>query len=161
MASDPLLATYHDREWGEPIRSDRGLFERMTLEVFQCGLSWKIVLVKRAALRRSFEGFRIDRVAAFSRRDVARLCRDAAIIRNRRKIEATVHNARRCRDIILSQGSLRRWISELPTETPVDLAATHALFRKTFRFMGPETTKCFLMGIGRIPPDHDPGCWRA
>ncbi len=159
-ASDPLLATYHDIEWGRAIRTSRGHLERIALEIFQCGLSWKIVLVKRPALRRCFEGFRVDHVAGFSARDVNRLCRDASIIRNRRKIEATIHNARQFQTIAREHGSYMRWLASLPTETPGDVAALFPLFRKTFKFMGPETTRCYLMGCGKIPPDHDGGCWR-
>src|SRR5215470_8112843 len=87
-ASDPMLASYHDREWGRPIRTDNGHLERMALEVFQCGLSWKIVLVKRAALREAFRGFELEAVARMTARDVAKLIANPAIIRNRLKIEA-------------------------------------------------------------------------
>jgi DNA-3-methyladenine glycosylase I len=83
-ADDPMLASYHDREWGRPIRTDYGHLERMALEVFQCGLSWKIVLVKRPAFRKLFERFNVERVASFKKRDIERLCGDASIIRNRR-----------------------------------------------------------------------------
>ncbi len=160
-ATDAQLARYHDIEWGAPIRTDAGHLERMALEIFQCGLSWKIVLVKRAALRRSFEGFDPRRVARFGRRDVNRLCGDPGIIRNRRKIEATIENARTFLDLAKSHGSYCRWVAALPATAPDEVAALYPLFRQTFRFMGPETTKCYLMGIGKIPPAHDPQCWRS
>ncbi len=159
-ATDPLLAAYHDLEWGMPIRTDAGHLERIALEIFQCGLSWKIVLVKRPALRQAFARFAVDRVAGFKKRDVDRLCKDASIIRNRRKIEATIHNARQFREIAGRHGSYRRWLLSLPAETPAEQAALYPLFRQTFKFMGPETTKCYLMGVGKIAPDHDRGCWR-
>ena len=158
-ATDPMLATYHDFEWGAPIRTNAGHLERMALEIFQCGLSWKIVLVKRPALRHCFEGFKIDRVAAFSKRDVDRLCKDASIIRNRRKIEATIHNARVFQQIARVHGSYRRWVDSLASETPAQIETLYPLFRQTFKFMGPETTKCYLMGFGKIPTEHESGCW--
>lgn len=160
-AADSLLATYHDFEWGEPIRTDAGHLERMALEIFQCGLSWKIVLVKRAALRAAFEGFKPERVARFTARDVKRLCRNDSIIRNRRKIEATIHNADGFVRIAKAHGSYRQWLGDLPTEKPAERKALLPLFREQFRFMGPETLTCYLMGVGKIPPKHDRGCWRS
>lgn len=159
-AGDALLAAYHDLEWGRPIRTDAGHLERMALEIFQCGLSWRIVLVKRPALRKAFDGFAVRRVAAFTDRDVARLCRDPSIIRNERKIKAVVENARRFLAIAAEHGSFVRWLRGLRMETRSELAEVHRVFRQTFRFMGPETTKCYLMGAGLIEPPHEPGCWR-
>jgi len=158
-AGDAMLATYHDREWGRPIGTDAGHLERMTLEVFQCGLSWRIVLVKRAALRAAFFRFAPQRVAALSRRDIDRIASDPAVIRNRRKIEATVDNARRFVAIAEVHGSYRRWLNALPAALPRQRAALYPLFRETFRFMGPETTKCYLMGVGKIDAAHDRNCW--
>ena len=159
-AGDPLLATYHDLEWGKPIGTDAGHLERMALEIFQCGLSWRIVLVKRPALRVAFKGFDPKRVARFNSRDVARLCRDASIIRNRRKIEATVHNATRFLEIAETHGTYRRWLSGLPAKKTRERKALLPLFREAFKFMGPETLTCYLMGVGKIPPSHERGCWR-
>lgn len=158
-ATDPLLAAYHDTEWGVPIHTDAGHLERMSLEVFQCGLSWKIVLVKRASFRERFEGFDPNRVARFGRREINRLADDPAIIRNRRKIEAIVQNARVFLDLAENHGSYRKWLAGQPADTPRQVAALYPLFRKTFKFMGPETTKCYLMGIGKIVPPHDRTCW--
>src|SRR5882672_3858526 len=93
-ATDAMLAAYHDLEWGFPIETDAGHLERMALEVFQCGLSWRIVLVKRPAFRELFKGFEPETVARFGKRQVERLCGDPSIIRNRRKIEAIVANAK-------------------------------------------------------------------
>lgn len=158
-ATDPLLATYHDREWGRAIKTDDGHFERMTMEVFQCGLSWKIVLVKTPALREVFRNFSIDKVARFTKRDVDRLVNDERIIRNRRKIEATVDNAKVFAELCREHGSYRDWLRKLPAKTDEQVAAIYPLFKKTFRFMGPETTKCYLMGCGKIPPHHEPHCF--
>lgn len=158
---DTLLAAYHDLEWGRPIRTDAGHLERLTLEVLQCGLSWRIVLVKRPALRRAFHGFRPARVAALGRRDVDRLCADAAIIRNRRKIEATIENARRMLALAEEHGSYRRWLDGHPGGTAGEQAALRRALQETFRFMGPETAWCYLMGIGKCAPAHDADCWRA
>jgi DNA-3-methyladenine glycosylase I len=160
-ANDPLLASYHDDEWGRPIRTDAGHLERMALEVFQCGLSWKIVLTKRPAFRRLFERFDVQRVAAFTARDVERLCRDASIIRNRMKIKAIVANARVFRKIADEHGTYRRWFDGLPAVSARDQKSLFPLFNETFRFMGPETTKCYLMGVGKITPPHEPQCWRS
>lgn len=160
-AGDPLLAHYHDREWGAPIRTDAGHLERMALEVFQCGLSWKIVLVKRPAFRECFRKFDPRRVASMSARDISRLVADPAIIRNRKKIEAIVSNARVFLDLADEFGSYRRWFDRLDASTPRARAALYPLFKKTFKFMGPETTKCYLMGVGKIDPAHDAHCWRA
>ena len=160
-AQDSLQATYHDNEWGRPIRTDAGHLERMALEVFQCGLSWRIVLVKRPALRRVFRRFKVDEVAAFRKRDVDRLCADASIIRNRRKIEATINNARKFLASAAEHRSYRRWLLGLPVGTPSQRKALYPLFRSMFKFMGPETTKCYLMGVGLFTPEHERGCWRS
>jgi DNA-3-methyladenine glycosylase I len=156
-----MLAAYHDHEWGAPIRTAAGHLERMALEIFQCGLSWKIVLVKRPALRRCFLGFNVDRVAGMTGREVDRLCRDASIIRNRRKIEATIYNAGQFQKIALSAGSYGRWLASMPSETPAERRHLFAEFGRTFKFMGPETIKCYLMGFGKISPEHDADCWLA
>lgn len=160
-ATDALLATYHDEEWGKAIRTDPGHLERMALEIFQCGLSWRMVLTKRTALRKAFGGFSVAHAASFTKRDIDRLMQDATIIRNRRKIEAVVYDARRFLELADAHGSYRRWLDGLKTETPSEVASASQVFAKLFRFMGPETTRCYLMGIGKIAPDHDVGCWRA
>ncbi len=157
--NDASLARYHDRAWGRPIRTDPGHLERMALEIFQCGLSWRIVLVKRRALREAFERFDVVRVASMTARDVQRLIRNAAIIRNRRKIEATIHNAQRFLEIADEHGSYRRWFKPLPAATTAQRRRLFEQFRATFRFMGPETTKCYFMGVGKIAPPHERRCW--
>src|SRR5262249_54302373 len=158
---DAMLIDYHDREWGRPIGTDAGHLERMALEIFQCGLSWKIVLVKRPALCEAFRGFELEAVARMTRRDVARLVANPAIVRNRMKIEATIHNARRFIELAERAGSYRRWFSSLPAATAAERRGLFDVYKEMFRFMGPETTKCYLMGVGKIPVAHDRGCWRA
>lgn len=158
--NDDLLAHYHDREWGMAIDTDDGHLERMALEIFQCGLSWRIVLVKRPALREAFHQFRVERVAAMCARDVDRLMATAAIIRNRRKIEATIENARRFIDIGGTHGAYVTWLASHSAAAPRHQKALMALLGKTFRFMGPETSKCYLWGCGVIPPKHERHCWR-
>ena len=160
-AKDALQATYHDSEWGRPIRTDAGHLRRMAQEIFQCGLSWRIVLVKTPALKEAFHEFDVDRVARFAKRDVDRLMKNESIIRNRRKIEATIHNAKVFRELAETHGSYCKWFTKLPAETVDAQAALYPLFKSTFKFMGPETTKCYLMGAGKIPQAHEPGCWLA
>jgi DNA-3-methyladenine glycosylase I len=109
-ARDPILATYHDREWGQPIRTDAGHLKRIALEIFQCGLSWKIVLVKTPALQAAFHEFDPARVAAMTQRDVDRLCQNADIIRNRKKIEATIANSKAFVELAAEHGSYIKWL---------------------------------------------------
>ena len=160
-AKDAILATYHDREWGRPIRTDAGHLGRIAAEIFQCGLSWRIVLVKWPALEECFLKFDPARVAKMTARDVSRLCENPEIIRNRKKIEATIHNARVMIALADEHGSYLRWLKGLPADKPSDIAALYKLFKTTFKFMGPETTKCYLMGCGKISPEHEPKCWLA
>ncbi len=160
-ARDPILAAYHDREWGQSIRTDAGHLKRMALEIFQCGLSWKIVLVKTPALVSAFHAFDPKRVASMSAKDVDRLCQNPDIIRNRRKIEATISNSRVFLSLAEQHGSYSKWLKALPAGTADDVAALYRTFKTTFSFMGPETTKCYLMGCGKIPPHHEPACFMA
>lgn len=160
-ADDPLLISYHDDEWGQPIATDAGHLERMALEIFQCGLSWRIVLVKRPALREAFQGFKLERVAGMGSRDIERLMANSAIIRNRAKIKATISNARQFIELAEAAGSYRKWFGRLETATPGQRRALFNTFKEHFSFMGPETTKCYLMGVGKIRPAHDRGCFAA
>ena len=152
---DPLMEAYHDDEWGVRTDDDTALFELLTLEVFQAGLSWRSVLVRRRAFRDAFVGFNVERVSQFDDADVARLMQDAGIIRNRKKIESTIENARIVRNLQLEHGSFARWLDSLPNG---DLANYQQVFRSTFRFCGPEITRMFVMGCGRVPAPHDPHC---
>jgi len=155
--TDLLLAAYHDREYGVARRwTDRDCFELLSLELFQAGLSWLIVLRKREAFRRAFHRFNLRQVARMTESDVGRLMQDAGIIRNRLKILATIDNARRVLLIQREYGSFRRWLAQVDDADP---AQTLKLFRSTFRFMGPEIINEFLMCIGKRPVKHDPHCW--
>jgi len=154
---DPLLISYHDDEWGVPIEAEDAYLERLALEMFQAGLSWRLMLVKREAFRRAFEGFDADRVAAFNEDDVARLLADPGIVRNRRKIEAVVHNARAFLDIRREYGSFHAYLYSLPDDQGEILRA----FKGRFKFMGPLVVESFLQSVGRVPAPHDEGCWRG
>jgi DNA-3-methyladenine glycosylase I len=164
----PEYLSYHDDEWGRPVVDDDQLFERLCLEAFQSGLSWLTILRKRDAFRAAFADFRIDRVAVFDERDVQRLLADEGIVRNRRKIEAAIENARRAREL----GSLGRLIwsfapprprsprrgSEVPAATPESQALARELKRLGFRFVGPTTAYALMQACGLVN-DHVVGCW--
>lgn len=154
---DPLMIEYHDKEWGVPLENDDELFERLTLELFQAGLNWRLILHKREAFRKAFADFSIERVAAFSKKDISRLVKNKTIIRNRLKIESTVENARRLKKIIDEHGSFANYISSL-MDTQEELTRE---FKKQFRFMGPKIVESFLLSIGKLDGAHEPGCWMA
>jgi DNA-3-methyladenine glycosylase I len=151
----PLHGPYHDREYGFPLRDDARLFERLVLEINQAGLSWGTILAKRANFLRAYDGFDVDRVAGYGRRDRARLLADAGIIRNRLKVDAAIENARRLQAIRAEHGSFRRW---LDAHHPRDKAAWVRLFKATFRFTGGEITGEFLMSTGYLPGAHARSC---
>jgi DNA-3-methyladenine glycosylase I len=173
--SDPLYARYHDEEWGFPVADDRRLFEKLCLEGFQSGLSWLTILRKRESFRRAFRGFEVEAVARFGPRDVARLLKDAGIVRHRGKIESTVNNARRARELAGEAGSLAAffWSFEPPaTErpkrltwpvlltmptTPASTALSKELKRRGFTFVGPTTAYAFMQAQGLVN-DHVEGC---
>ena len=153
--SHPLLREYHDREYGSASRDDSALFELLSLELFQAGLSWLTILKKRDAFRRAFEGFEPATVAAYGEAERARLLADAGIVRNRLKVDATIHNAGVVLDLARRHGSFAAWLDaqgELSREEWV------RLFTRTFRFTGGEITNEFLMSAGYLPIRHDPGC---
>ena len=151
----PLHGPYHDEEYGFPLDDEARLFERLSLEVFQAGLSWLLVLRKREGLRAAFAGFAVDRGAAYGEADVARLVADPAIIRNRLKIAATIENARRIQALRQSDGGLAAWIA---AHHPLPLEDWVKLFRKTFKFMGGEVVNEFMMSIGYLPGAHREDC---
>ncbi|MAF47298.1 MAG: DNA-3-methyladenine glycosylase I [Rhodospirillales bacterium] len=153
--SHPFHGPYHDTEYGFPIEDEAALFERLTLEVFQAGLSWLIILKKREGLKIAFENFNADRVAGFDGNDVERLIKDASIIRNRRKIEATIENAHRIIDLRDSHGGFANWIDQ---NHPRPKDEWVKLFRKNFKFMGGEIVGEFLMSIGYLPGAHQQNC---
>lgn len=162
-ATDPLLRDYYDTEWGMPVRDERGVFERLSLEAFQSGLSWSTILRKRPAFRSAFADFDPDTVAAYGQRDVERLMGDAGIVRNRRKVEATITNAR-ATVALRAEGGLAelvwahrpastpvpRTLAELPTTSPESLALSKALKRKGFTFVGPTTMHALMEAIGIV-----------
>lgn len=167
-ASTPEYAVYHDTEWGRRLRGDDELFERLTLEAFQSGLSWLTILRKRAAFREAFAGFRIEAVAAFDHTDVARLLADAGIVRNRAKIEAALHNARVAADLDGGLSDLL-WsfappprprplsLAGVPAVTPESTAMAKAVKKKGFRFFGPTTAYALMQATGMVD-DHLDGC---
>jgi len=165
---DPAMTTYHDTEWGRELRGDRELYERLSLEAFQSGLSWAVVLRKRPRFREVFADFDPERVAAFGEHDVARLLDDAGIIRNRMKIEATISNARTIIDLGESFSDLL-WsfapeprpapvtLADVPATTPESVAMAKALKKRGFRFFGPTTAYALMQATGMVN-DHLAGC---
>ncbi len=151
----PFHGPYHDREYGFPLRDDAALFERLALEINQAGLSWLTILKKQDRFREAFEGFDVDRVAAYGARERRRLLGDPGIIRNRLKVDAVIENARRVRALRARHGSFAGW---LDAHHPLSKAAWVRLFRETFVFTGREITGEFLMSVGYLPGAHAPSC---
>ncbi|MDR5865212.1 DNA-3-methyladenine glycosylase I [Halomonas koreensis] len=151
----PFHGPYHDHEYGFPVEGDDALFERLVLEINQAGLSWLTVLKKRAAFRAAFDDFVIDRVAAYGDADRARLLADAGIIRNRRKVDAAIHNAGVVQGLQAEHGSFRAWLEAHHPRPHEDWVT---LFRRTFRFTGPEIVGEFLMSTGYLPGAHREDC---
>src|SRR3954468_7992614 len=157
-ASDALYRSYHDLEWGRPVSDDTRLFEKLCLEGFQSGLSWLTILRKRENFRRAFKSFDIDTVARFNARTVERLLQDAGIVRNRAKIEATVNNARRCRELRKEFGSLAAYVWAFePRDAAhgVDRAKVMSkdLKKRDWAFVGPTTVFSFMQAMGLVN-DH-------
>jgi DNA-3-methyladenine glycosylase I len=151
----PFHGPYHDHEYGFPVDDEAVLFERLALEINQAGLSWLTVLKKREALSRAFEGFTVDRVAAYGEAERARLLDDAGIIRNRRKVEAVIHNAGVIQALRVDHGGLRGWLEH---HHPLAHGDWVRLFRRTFRFTGPEIVGEFLMSTGYLAGAHRDDC---
>ena len=151
----PDHGPYHDREYGFPVRDDAALFERLSLEINQAGLSWLTVLKKREAFRRAFDGFDLEKVAAYGDAEKRRLLGDAGIIRNRLKVDAVIENARRILAIRKTHGSFARW---LDAHHPLTRDEWRDLFRETFRFTGGEIVGEFLMSTGYLKGSHRPSC---
>ena len=172
---DELMAAYHDEEWGVPSRDDRHLYEMLTLEGAQAGLSWSTILRKREGYRRAFAGFDPVAVARFDARDVERLLADPGIVRNRLKVESTVNNAARVLEVQAELGSLAsylwafvddtpvvnrpRSLSDLPGETDLSKAISKDLKRRGFRFVGPTVIYAFMQAVGMVD-DHMVDCFR-
>jgi len=160
---------YHDDEWGRELRGDREMFERLTLEAFQSGLSWLTILRKRESFRAAFVDFEPAAIAAFDGDDVTRLLADAAIVRNRAKIEATIANARAVTEMDESLSELLwsfapepapapRTLTDVPATTPESTAMAKALKRRGFRFVGPTTAYALMQATGMVN-DHVADCW--
>lgn len=164
-----LYLDYHDTEWGQPLRGSAALFERVSLEAFQSGLSWLIILRKRDNFRQAFDGFDPEKVARYTDADIARLMAEAGIVRNRAKIEATIANARAVNDLEVDFGELL-WsfappprprpadMSQVPAVTPESTAMAKELKRRGFRFVGPTTAYALMQATGMVD-DHIAACW--
>ena len=151
----PLHGPYHDTEYGFPLTAEAALLERLSLEIFQAGLSWLIVLKKRPTIVAAFEGFDAEGVAAYGERDRKRLLADAGIIRNRRKVAAIIENARRVVGLRESDGGFAAWIA---SNHPSSKDEWVKAFRQTFVFMGGEVVGEFLTSIGYLPGAHREDC---
>lgn len=172
---EPLILAYHDEEWGVPSHDDRHLFELLTLEGAQSGLSWVTILRKRAGYRRAFEQFDPSRVARFTHRKIEALLKDPGIVRNRLKVESTVNNAQRMLEVQDEFGAFdsyiwefvggspivnrRHALSDLPSETPASSAMSADLKRRGFRFIGPTVCYAYMQAAGLVN-DHVTTCFR-
>lgn len=152
---DECNRRYHDEEYGFPLVEDDALLERLALEINQAGLSWITILKKKDNFQHAFEGFEVARLAAYGEKDIARLLADAGIIRNRRKIEAVIENARRILEIQKEHGSFKAW---LDSHYPRNLEEWVKLFKQTFVFTGGEIVGEFMVSTGYLPGAHDPDC---
>jgi DNA-3-methyladenine glycosylase I len=173
--SSELMLAHHDDEWGVPSHDDVHLFEMLTLEGAQAGLSWSTILSKREGYRRAFAGFDPVKVAAFGAKDVERLLADPGIVRNRLKVESTVNNAARVLEVQEADGSfdaylwsfvdgepiVNHWrsLEEIPAETELSKAISKDLKRRGFRFVGPTVMYAFMQSVGMVD-DHTEDCFR-
>jgi len=172
---DPLMEAYHDEEWGAPVHDDRRLFEMLVLEGAQAGLSWSTILHRREHYRRAFDGFDPARVAAYTEKDVERLLGEPGVIRNRRKIESAVNNARKLVEVQGEFGSFDAYIwgfvggapkmnrftsfREMPAETEESRAMSADLKRRGFSFVGPTICYAYMQSVGMVN-DHLVACYR-
>ncbi|AUQ49382.1 putative DNA-3-methyladenine glycosylase 1 [Phaeobacter inhibens] len=167
--SAPEFLAYHDHEWGYPVADDKRLFEKICLESFQSGLSWRTILAKRENFRAAFAGFDWSQVARFGPQDVDRLLQDAGIIRHRGKIEAVINNARRAEDMVAEEGSLAAFFwsyepgpdEQVPPQTasitPQSIALSKELKKRSWKFVGPTTCFAFMQAMGLVN-DHATDC---
>lgn len=168
-ATAPDFFSYHDTEWGFPVDSDQRLFEKLCLEGFQSGLSWRTILAKRENFRTAFKQFDFDKVAKFTDKDVARLLQDESIVRHRGKIEAVINNAKRAQEVVKEHGSLAAFIwgyepdandSREPhtvSTSAESIALSKALKKMGWKFVGPTTVYAFMQAMGLVN-DHVEGC---
>ena len=165
----PEFFAYHDREWGFPVGDDRRLFEKLCLEGFQSGLSWRTILAKRENFRAAFKDFDFDKVARFTPRDIERLLKDEGIVRHRGKIEAVINNAKRAQEMVAQEGSLAAflWRYEPDSKTlgkpqtastsPESVALSKELKKRGWKFVGPTTVYAFMQAMGLLN-DHVEDC---
>ncbi|MCC5971639.1 MAG: DNA-3-methyladenine glycosylase I [Pararhodobacter sp.] len=167
-AAAPEFFAYHDREWGFPVVDDIRLFEKLCLESFQSGLSWRTILNKRENFRAAFAGFDFRKVAQFTATDVTRLLSDAGIVRHRGKIEAVINNARCACDLVATEGSFAAFIWRFEPQdedaapqgrstSPASVALSKALRKRGWKFVGPTTVYAFMQAMGLVN-DHANGC---
>lgn len=160
---------YHDTEWGFPVDDDRHLFEKLCLESFQSGLSWRTILNKRENFRAAFDNFEFDRMAGYTEKDVERLLQDAGIIRHRGKIEAVINNAARVQELVAAEGSLAAYVwryepdpatlgpPQSVSTSPESVALSKDLKKRGWKFVGPTTVYAFMQSMGLLN-DHAEGC---
>jgi DNA-3-methyladenine glycosylase I len=165
----PDYLAYHDTEWGFPVADDHRLFEKLCLEGFQSGLSWRTILTKRENFRRAFAGFDFNKVAEFTEADVERLLADAGIVRHRGKIEAVINNARRAQDLVKTEGSLAAYVwrfephaqdlaaPQSASTSAASVAMSKDLKKRGWGFVGPTTVYAFMQAMGLFN-DHAEGC---
>ncbi len=164
----PEYLRYHDTEWGFPVSDDRRLFEKLCLEGFQSGLSWRTILEKRENFRAAFHGFDFARIAAYTEDDVSRLMQDAGIVRHKGKIAAVINNARRALELIQTESSLAAFVWQfepkeaaadpgVATTSPESIALSRELKKRGWKFVGPTTMYSFMQAMGLVN-DHAPGC---
>jgi DNA-3-methyladenine glycosylase I len=168
-AATPEYLHYHDHEWGFPVDDDFRLFEKLSLEGFQSGLSWRTILTKRENFRKAFQGFDYNKVARFTDKDVARLLQDEGIVRHRGKIEAVINNAQRVLELVKQEGSLAAYIwqfepkpeqlaePQTASTSAASVALSKALKKQGWKFVGPTTVYAFMQAMGLIN-DHAEGC---
>lgn len=168
-AAAPDFLRYHDDEWGYPVRDDHRLFEKLSLEGFQSGLSWRTILTKRENFRKAFCGFDFDKIARFTQKDVNRLLKDEGIVRHKGKIEAVINNAKRAQEIVKQEGSLAAYVwsfepdkkslakPQTASTSDASIALSKALKKQGWKFVGPTTVYAFMQAMGLIN-DHAEGC---
>ncbi|MCM3733992.1 DNA-3-methyladenine glycosylase I [Fictibacillus nanhaiensis] len=152
-----LLQHYHDKEWGKKAAGNSKLFECLTLELFQSGLSWRTILHKRENFRKAFAGFEIEKVKQFKEEDIERLVADAGIVRHRKKIEATIENANRIDELVKQYGNFDAFLDQLPEEK----LEKQKMLKKTFVHVGLTTAESFLEATGRLPASHSEECFMS
>lgn len=166
----PAFLAYHDTEWGFPVADDRRLFEKLCLEAFQSGLSWRTILDKRENFRTAFHGFDFDRIAQFTGDDVERLLANAGIVRHRGKIQAVINNAQRAQEMVRQEGSLAAYVwrfepraedlaaPQTASVSAASIAMSKHLKARGWAFVGPTTVYAFMQAMGLIN-DHAEGCY--